>query len=133
MRRDVLRPRDIFRERRRGADAWLSMMRVLGVSGWLLMFSALALFERARPEESFIDPELFRRLGIPVVLRQYWDLELVRYIFYLMIMGLVLSLAGLWLNSRRRRRRDDHYRIYLLSLGLISLAGIVMYWLKLPF
>ncbi len=133
MRRDVLRPRDIFRERRRGADALISVMRVLGVSGWLLMFSALALFERARPEESFIDPELFRRLGIPVVLRQYWDLELVRYIFYLMIMGLVLSLAGLWLNSRRRRRRDDHYRIYLLSLGLISLAGIVMYWLKRPF
>lgn len=133
MRRDVLKSRDIFREKRRGVDIWLAMMRVLGVAGWLVLFSALALFERARPEESFIDPELFRRLGIPLVLRQYWDMELVRIIFHLMVVGLILSIAGLWLNSRRHRRRDDHYRVYLLSLGLISLAGIVMYWLKLPF
>ncbi|HHH36217.1 MAG TPA: hypothetical protein ENK48_05245 [Gammaproteobacteria bacterium] len=132
MARDVLRSRDIFRERRRGADLWLALMRVMGIAGWLLLFAALALFQRARPEDSFIDPEIFRRLGVPLTLRTYWDMDLVRDIAWLMVLGLVLSVVGLLVNSRRHRRRDDHYRVYLVSLGLISLAGLVMYWLKLP-
>ncbi len=132
MARDVLRSRDIFRERRRGADLWLVLMRVLGVTGWLLLFAALALFQRARPEDSLIDPEIFRRLGVPLELRSYWDMGLVHDIAWLMGLGLVLSILGLLFNSHRHRRRDDHYRVYLISLGLISLAGLVMYWLKLP-
>ncbi len=132
MSRDILKSRDIFRDRRRGADFWLWLMRALGVGGWLLLFCALALFERARPEESFIDATLFERLGVPVVLRQYWDLDLMRYIAYLMVMGLALSVGGLLVNGQRHRRRDDHYRVYLLILGVISLGGLIIYWLKLP-
>lgn len=128
----MLKSRDIFRERRRGADFWLLLMRWLGLAGWLVLFCALALFERARPEDAFVDAELFQRLGVPMELRSYWDLDLVHYIVYLMAMGLALSIGGLLVNSRRLRRRDDQYRVYLLALGLISLAGLTMYWLKLP-
>ena len=132
MRKGVLRERDIFRDRRRGEDAWLLLMRLFGIAGWLFLFAALAVFDLARPQEYLIDPRLLERLGLPSSLRPYWDLELARYIFYAMVLGLTASVAGLWLNRHRLRRRDDHYRLYLIVLGIISLAGILLYWLKLP-
>lgn len=119
--------RDIFHERRKGADILVTLMRGFGLIGWLGLFAALLIFDKAQPEKSFIDARFLERLGFSVNLRNSWDFDLFQYIFYLMVMGLVLSLAGLFVHSKRNRRGDDGFGLYLIMLGLISVAGIVTY------
>lgn len=111
-------------ERRRGEDLWLRLLRWLIVAGWLVLLLALFLLVRARPEvETFFD----RYYRVP--LRRYWDLELARWLFASMWAGLVLSLAGLLINLRRHRRRDDDWRWSLLFIAGSSLLGILAYLL----
>ena len=60
-------------------------------------------------------------------LQQQWDMELARYLLWLMVLGLVFSTVGLIINARRHRRRTDQWRFSLVFLGLSSLAGIALY------
>lgn len=123
----MARQRRLFTERRKGADLVVRLMRLFGLAGWLVMFAALVIFGKARPEESFIDKRFLEHLGFSVQLRRYWNENLMQYVFYLMIFGLALSLAGLIMHYQRRRRQDDGYGLYLIVLGVISAAGIGSY------
>jgi len=118
-------------DRRKAADLTVRLMRIFGVFGWLAMFAALVILAKAKPEHSLIDEDFLARFGYHASIRRAWDMDLARYIYYLMLMGLGLSVAGLWLHRRRARRKDDGYGLYLLLLGSISLAGIVIYQLLL--
>lgn len=95
------------------------------------MFVALVILAKAQPESSLIDEEFLAQFGHNVELRRAWDMDLARYIYYLMIMGLSLSALGLPLHLLRNRREDDGYSLYLVLLGIISLAGIITYHLLL--
>lgn len=95
------------------------------------MFVALVILAKAQPESSLIDEDFLAQFGYSVTLRRAWDMNLVHYIYYLMIVGLCLSLLGLPLHLRRNRRQDDGYSLYLILLGVISFAGIVMYQVML--
>lgn len=95
------------------------------------MFIALVVLAKAKPESSLIDEHFLAQFGYEVTLRRAWDMDLARYIFYLMVMGLCLSVIGLPLHLRRARREDDGYGLYLVLLGIISLAGIIIYQLML--
>ena len=95
------------------------------------MLGALLVVDKARPEtDTFIDKDFFNKIDIPVMLRSSWDQELVQYIFYLMILGCCLGMAGLVINTRRNRRKDDGYKTYLFMLTLLSITGIVLYTYK---
>ena len=117
--------------RRKSADLSVRLARLFGVGGWLAMFAALVMLSMAQPESSLIDEGFLAQFGYTVSLRRAWDMDLARYIYYLMVMGLCLSVLGLPLYLRRNRREDDGYGLYLVLLGIISLAGIVMYQLTL--
>lgn len=119
--------RELLHDRRKGPDLWVKLMRISGLLGWLGMFAALVVLGKAQPEESFIDERFLERLGFSVNLRNSWDFDLLQYIFYLMMMGLILSIAGLLVHRRRDRRHDDGYGLYLIILGLISVSGIISY------
>lgn len=127
MRKQSLR----VHSRRKSADLSVRLVRLFGVCGWLAMFAALVLLAKAQPEYSLIDEGFLAQFGHYVSLRRVWDMDLARYIYYMMIMGLSLSVLGLPLHLRRNRREDDGYGLYLILLGIISLAGIVMYQLLL--
>ena len=119
---------DKQRERRKGPDKWVYVIRTIGITGWCLMVGALLIVDRARPQsDAFIDKEFFNRMDIPIVLRTSWDQDLARYIFYLMILGCFLSVTGLVINIRRSRRKDDGYKTYLFMLAFLSVTGIVLY------
>ena len=110
-------------DRRKGPDIWIKSLSWIGVVGWLLMLVALAVVEKARPQfETFFD-----RWFLETNLRTTWDLEFARYFFYLMIVGLGISVVDLAINARRRRRKSDSYRISLVLLGLISVVSILIY------
>jgi len=109
-------------ERRKGPDLWWRAARWLAVAGWSALLGALLLLGAAKPpSETFFD----RYFGVP--LRTWWDPDLTPYVFYVMLFGLVFSLAGLFLNARRRRRRGDEYLVSLILLGVVSLLGIIQY------
>jgi hypothetical protein len=118
------------KDRRQGPDLWISVLRWMGVSGWLILFAAFVVADKAKPDRgTFIDMMYFQQLGIPVNLRLEWDPQLVTYIFYLMILGLCVSVTGLFINLKRHRRRSDSYRVQLFILGAISLSAIIYHLL----
>jgi len=108
--------------RRKGPDLWSRSLRYLALFGWLLLISALFILDRAKPKiETF-----FERV-YDIQLRQQWDMDLARYIWWLMVLGLLISVVGLVINANRKRRQTDQWRLSLIFLGLISLSGILLY------
>ncbi len=116
---------DMKPDRRRGADFWTKALRWLGVFGWFVMFVALFIIDRAKPEEE----NMFTKAA-NVSVRKTWNQELIQYLFYLMIFGLCISVIGIVINSRRHHRADDRFRYILIILGIISLFGIIKYHFK---
>lgn len=116
-----------FVERKGRHDPLLRIMSWSGIVGWAIMLVVMVMVDRAKPDDSDFTPSksIFEQVGAPYHLQMTWDKDLVTYIFYLLIAGLVLGITGLVVNSRRHRRRDDHYRIHLVLLSGISAAGIL--------
>ncbi len=115
----------IQQDRRRGPDFWTEALRWLGIFGWFVMIVALFVIDRARPEEE----NLFTK-NLDVSVRKTWDLELIHYLFYLLIFGLCISAIGIIINSRRHHRKDDRFKYILITLGAISTFGIIKYLFK---
>ena len=108
--------------RHRRRDPLLLALRWLSLVGWLALLAALFVLAEARPPvETFFE----RWYGLR--LRSSWNLDLARYIFYLMLLGLGTSLTGLVINSRRLRRRGDEWRVSLILVAIISLLGLIRY------
>ncbi len=107
-------------DRRKGPDPWIKALEWLGVFGWLLMFAALFIFDRAKPQSENI---LVKAAKVEAY--NTWNQELINALFYLMIFGLCISIIGIAINSRRYRRKDDRFRITLIILGMISIFGII--------
>ncbi len=110
-------------DRRKGPDPWVKSLEWLGVFGWFVMFVAIFIIDRAKPEEE----NMFTKAA-KVSVRKTWDQELIHYLFYLMIVGLCISIIGIAINSRRYRRTDDRFRITLIMLGIISIFGIIKHF-----
>lgn len=111
-----------FSRRQRRKDPLLLVLRWLSVTGWLILLTALFVLGEARPPV-----ETFFERWYNIQLRASWNLELARYIYYLMLLGLATSLTGLAINSRRLRRKDDEWRISLMLVAAISLLGLIRY------
>ncbi len=108
--------------RRRGPDLWIRSLRYLALAGWGALLCAFFVLVKARPQmETFFDRVY------DIQLQQQWNMELARYILWLMILGLTLSLSGLVINGFRLRRRSDEWRFSLIFLGIICLSGILLY------
>ncbi len=107
-------------ERRKGPDLWVKVLSWLAVFGWFLMFMALFIIDRAKPEYE----NMFTKAA-NIDVRTTWNQELINYLFYLMIFGLCLSIIGLVINSRRHHRANDRFRFTLIILGIISFFGII--------
>lgn len=107
------------RDRRRCEDFWVRFLEWLVVGSWFLLFIALLVFSKARPQiETFFE----RYYNLPV--NPDWNLDFLFYLRILMILGLSLSVLGLTINWRRSRRADDQCRVSLVILGAISLLGL---------
>ncbi|MBU0485899.1 MAG: hypothetical protein KKB30_15455 [Proteobacteria bacterium] len=103
-------------------DSLTKTVRWLGVASWVIMFSALAIIGKARPEaETALDKKY------NIVVQTTWDVELANYLFVLMIVGLILSLIGICIKQQRTRRRTDEYMYSLYILGITSTCGILYY------
>jgi hypothetical protein len=59
-----------------------------------------------------------------------WDPILCQSLFFVMIAGVFVGIAGLVLNAKRLKRKHDFLRVSLILLSLASLSGIVVYLVK---
>lgn len=109
-------------DRRRGPDFWVRILAWLGGISWLLMFAAMFIIDRAKPESEKI---LSRVSGAEV--STTWDQTLLGYLFYLVIFGVCISTVGIMINSKRYRRDEDRFRLTLIVLGMLSIIGIAIY------
>jgi uncharacterized membrane protein YhaH (DUF805 family) len=109
-------------DRRSGPDFWVRILAWFGGISWVLMFAAIFIIDRAKPEAEKI---LTRASGAEV--RTTWDQTLLGYLFYLVIFGLCVSTVGIMINSKRYRREEDRFRLTLIVLGMLSIFGIAIY------
>jgi hypothetical protein len=108
--------------RRSGPDFWVRILGWFGGISWFLMFAAMFIIDRAKPEAEKI---LTRASGAEV--SSTWDQTLIGYLFYLVIFGLCVSTVGIMINSKRYRREEDRFRLTLIVLGMLSLFGLAIY------
>ncbi len=106
-------------DRRGRRDVWTRLLTIFNVLSWVVIALILILTERAKPEfESFFDR--IYRLDI----RTWWDIEFVKYLFWLAFAGSIMSSIGLILSVTRGRRQEDTSRFGLLLMGLLSVIGL---------
>ena len=109
-------------DRRKGPDLWIKMLTWSGLISGISLVAALFITAMAKPQvETFFDRFYNLRL------RRSWDMDLMNYIFYLLLLCLACSLGGLIINSRRRRRKEDYIRASLIVMLCISLFGLFGY------
>lgn len=120
-------------DKRKRRDGLVGMLVWLGVLGWLMLFAAAILIDRARPDDTrfAIDRKIYEQSGVEYNLRTSWDAGLTDYILYLLIGALALSVIGFILNTMRHRRKDDRYHMNVILLFLAALAGISWYGMYL--
>lgn len=110
-----------FQERRKGRDTILHILTVMAVVGWSLILIALFVIDQASPQDievlfSYVDTGRNAYVG-------GWNEQLLNIVLYIMLLGMVLSGTGLYLNSKRNRRRNDSYYMSLIFLGIVSTIG----------
>lgn len=106
-------------ERRQHSDVWTHTLRIMSCVTYFLVVVSAIFFFLASPiagsttsfEIESID-EL--RMG-------------ANYFFYMMLLGVAISLTGLIINGRRSRRRYDDDQSPVMILGMISFVGILVY------
>ncbi|WP_027850391.1 hypothetical protein [Marinospirillum insulare] len=112
-------------EKRKGPDLLIKAIRGLSLITWVLMLVIIILVEKAKP-----DPETFFDRWMNLSTQQGWDLDLYRSAFFLMLSVMLLACSGLLLNSFRRRRKTDSWRVNLVLVFLMALAGSIHYLMK---
>lgn len=108
------------RNRRYGRDILLNILTVLGYVNTLVVIVAAVLLTKAKPDTFH---SMYR--GLP--LKNYWHPQILRYLFALCVFGFFVSLTGLFINSQRLKRKGDSIRWHLITVWVLSLAGIVAY------
>lgn len=113
-------------ERRQKPDLILRLISICGALSWGLMLVVVVLVEKARPVlVTFFD----RWMGLEG--RDYWDADAYRAAFYLMLVIMLISASGLILNIFRIKRTTDSWRVNLVLVFMLSVAGVVYYLMNI--
>jgi preprotein translocase subunit SecG len=113
-------------DRRKTRDSLFKTIAWWGLLVWFLLIVAVVLLDLMQPGNSSpLGSMISSKLGISNESLSMWNREWLKYFFYLMFFGLGLSVIGVVISFRRRRRFGDQYRTQLLLLGSMSLTGLV--------
>lgn len=110
--------------RRNGPDLLLKLLSWTNVAAVAALFGAFCITALAKPEvETFFD----RYYNVNLYRRANWDMTLFSYIGILLLLSGLISLFGLYLNSKRRRRKGDYIRATQVVSLIISIFGLALY------
>lgn len=116
------------KERRAKKDLILQVIGYLVIACWFIMAGAFLLLGKAKPQPRS-PQELLYEESIPGNLKPL-DYTYINMLFYVMIAGFAISVFGLLLNSKRMKRKGDHYRLTFVFVMILSLIGMVMWYLR---
>ncbi|NLV35724.1 MAG: hypothetical protein GXY17_03495 [Clostridiaceae bacterium] len=112
-------------ERRKGPDIVIKAVWWIVGIGWLLITAALFFTDQAMPARTTFFDRLF-----DVSVRDYWDTNLLRYVFYVFFINFCACIVGFMLNMMRQKRKTDKISKSILVLTTINLIGILWYFLR---
>jgi hypothetical protein len=116
---------ETFIERRRGPDAVIKAVWWISGISWSLIITSIVFAGLAKPEsETFFD----RLFNIRV--RGYWDDDLLRYAFFILLLNFITCIAGFILNLFRQKRKTDKINKSVILLAAASLSGILWFLLR---
>ena len=111
-----------FRDRRRRKDIWFKMISWFAMASWAIMFVALIIYQKARPENVTFFDRFY-----DVEKNANWNPDLAFVLFLTMIFGLIVSIIGLIINKKRARRKSDRISVSLVLMAIVSVMGITIY------
>jgi hypothetical protein len=112
-------------ERRKGPDLLIKWVKWTAVIGWLFIIMIVFVVVEAKPPfETLFDRKL------KIKLRDTWDMDLLRYSLYMMILLLVLCIIAFVNNLLRHKRKTDRFSVSVFLLGIASIVGIIIYLVK---
>lgn len=109
--------------KRRKNDFLVKSVPVLGLISWIMSLFALAFFLQARPEMEYNLDQFFNFYK-----RSHWDLSSLQLSFFTASAELFLCALGLFMNSKRLKRKEDQYHKGLIFNVFFSLAIIISYF-----
>ncbi len=112
----------IYNNRRKHPDTLLQLLAWSNAVAVISLAVALCVAAVAKPKlETFFD----RYYNLQ--LRQTWNTDLIGYIGFMLLLSCLTSIVGLFINSKRLRRKDDYIRATLILSLIISLIGLGYY------
>lgn len=107
------------KERRNGPDFWVYSIRLLAVSGWLLLLFAIVLSYYAAPETEYA---ITRYHNIEV--RKSWRVPLTYYLYLILWFNAATSLLCIIIAHFRERRISDTNNFNRILLLLTSIGWV---------
>ncbi|MFD2166764.1 hypothetical protein ACFSJY_10905 [Thalassotalea euphylliae] len=107
-------------DRRKNKDIWVVIFQRLSLIGWSMFTVALVVSFYAAPEKEY---GITRYFGIEV--RDYWESPLTDYLYGLLWVTALFSLAALIISHFRTRRATDNKYYNLTLLFIVCLAWVI--------
>ncbi len=110
--------------RRKKPDPLLKLLSLANAGAALSLFIAFCLVAVAKPEiETFFD----RFYKVNIIRRPNWDMDLMHAIAALLVFCCLISLTGIYLNSKRLKRKGDYIRATQIVSLIVALFGLGLY------
>ena len=111
-------------QRSKNSDPLMKMLTLANVSAAASLFVVFCLTALAKPEiETFFD----RFYQVNLYRRPNWDMALMNYIGMMLLACCLISLSGLYINSKRMKRKGDYIRATQVVSLIISILGMALY------
>jgi len=111
--------------RRRKNDRILRLLAVCNFTAVASLFLAIFVISAAKPKRTNFLDHFF---GVQR-LNPMWDMNLVGYVGVLLFVSLITSIAGIYFNSKRLKRKGDHINATLV-LSLIASTVSLFFYLR---
>ncbi|MDM8533405.1 PilZ domain-containing protein [Clostridiaceae bacterium HSG29] len=108
------------KEKRNGPDTMLDIIHGIKYGAMALLFLIIVFFIKAMPETSYGIGRFFRH-----AYRVQWDSAILNLTFTISIIQFAITSIGLYLNSKRVKRKTDKYSISLIINFIISILIII--------
>jgi hypothetical protein len=107
--------------KRNQGDALLYLLSIFSIVSVTIVTVSIILIIQA-------EPQTFTGVDSQGQIRVAWEHYTTRYLFSLLVLGFVVSIAGLFVNAKRLKREFDYVRVNLIVLLLFSAVGMVIYF-----